>query len=104
MLRYFFISILLLFSAVRATEDPQGKRFSGDAEYLCWWANEASLPVPIVTTGSFSDSAPAAIGQPSTKVLFGEGSLNNGAQSGFRVTFSGAVDKELRYGIGVAGF
>jgi hypothetical protein len=41
-------------------------------EYLLWWFKQRNLG-PLVTTGSLSDTVPAALGQPNTHVFFGEG-------------------------------
>src|SRR5205814_810605 len=56
-----------------------------DAEYLLWWTKGAPLSTPLVTTGSLTDIPPGALGQPGTRVLFGDHSIGFGALSGLRV-------------------
>jgi hypothetical protein len=55
------------------------------ADYLLWWARQAHVAAPLVTTGSPLDPVPGALGQPHTAVLFGNQNLDFGAFSGFRV-------------------
>jgi len=63
------------------------------AEYLLWWTRGMSVP-PLVTggpAGSPRDRA-GVLGDPNTRVLFGDSSLNDGIRSGFRVRFGGWLD------------
>src|SRR5208283_6095108 len=46
------------------------------SDYLFWWSKNAPAPVPLVTTGSLADPIPGALGQPGTKVLFGDQTLD----------------------------
>jgi hypothetical protein len=55
------------------------------ADYLLWWVKSAPLSTPLVTTGSTDDLVPGALGQPQTKVLFGDSNVTYGAASGLRV-------------------
>lgn len=57
----------------------------GRANYLLWWTRGMNVP-PLATTGSVADPLPAALGQPDTRVLFGDGGLNDDARSGGRFT------------------
>jgi hypothetical protein len=56
-------------------------------DYLVWWMKGGDTP-PLVTTSPAGTAQTAAgvIGQPGTRVLFGEGELNNAARSGLRLT------------------
>jgi Putative beta barrel porin-7 (BBP7) len=76
----------------------------GSAEYLLWWSKNAPLHTPLVTTGSPTDPVPAALGQPGTKVLFGEHSIDNGGRSGFRVALRSWLGDEDAFGIEGTGF
>jgi hypothetical protein len=53
------------------------------ADYLLWAQSGMHVPV-LVTEGSPTDAHPGALGQPGTTDLFGGGTINNDAQSGFR--------------------
>lgn len=55
------------------------------ADYLLWWVKNGPLGVPLVTTGSLADAAPGALGQPGTRVLFGNNSIDYGTFSGMRI-------------------
>src|SRR5262245_7150744 len=44
-------------------------RFVG--EYLLWWTKNARVP-PLLTTGPTTDARPGALGQPFTKLLYGD--------------------------------
>jgi len=85
-------------------ESQPNIRLWADAEYLCWWSKNAPLPVAIATTGSSTDSAPAALGEPGTEVLFGNQSISNGALSGVRVAVRSWVDQKNDYGVELSGF
>ncbi len=60
------------------------------ADYLVWWTHAMDSP-PLATTGSATDTLPAALGQPGTRVLFG-GGLNDDARSGGRFTLGAWLD------------
>jgi hypothetical protein len=57
-----------LFPAVEAA----GPRWSLGAEYLIWWLRRGQAP-PILTTGP--DASQGVLGQPGTRVVFGDGRL-----------------------------
>ena len=44
-------------------------------EYLGWALRKSSIPVPLITSATFSDPIPGAIGQPGTRVLLGDQKL-----------------------------
>jgi hypothetical protein len=77
-------------------------RFWARGEYLLWWVKNTPTP-PLVTTGSSNDAFPGAIGQPSTRVLFG-GSADYGATSGGRFSLGGWLDCEHTIGLEASGF
>ena len=56
-----------------------------EVEYLGWTSKETSLPIPLVTTASFVDPIPGAIGQPNTRTLLGQQTLSSQWQNGFRI-------------------
>ncbi|HEX7376302.1 MAG TPA: BBP7 family outer membrane beta-barrel protein [Pirellulales bacterium] len=55
------------------------------ADALLWWTKSMPVSQPIVTTGSLADSAPGAIGQPGTKVLFGANNYSYNYVGGIRL-------------------
>jgi hypothetical protein len=71
-------------------DDRGSQRIWVGAEYLLWWINRGPINSPLVTTGSLTDIPPGALGQPGTRVLFGDQPFDYGALSGFRV--SGGID------------
>ncbi len=64
--------------------DPCALRVWLTADYLLWWTKGGPTSTPLVTTGSLNDVPPGALGQPGTRVLFGDHSTNYGALSGMR--------------------
>lgn len=68
-------------------------------DILMWWTKSAPMPQPIVTTGSASDSLPAALGQPGTQVLYGGNSVNFGLVSGLRLETGLWLDDERKFGL-----
>lgn len=81
-----------------------GIRLWLDGEYLYWWTKNAPLPVPLATSGSLSDSAPTALNQPRTTILYGNSSVENGSLSGFRVAARSWLATNPKYGIEGSGF
>jgi hypothetical protein len=83
-------------------------------EYLLWWVRNGPLPVPIVTTGNPSVgfdptlvntvNTAGAIGQPGTRVLFGDNPIRFPVASGGRLTLGCWVDCEDRLGFEGNGF
>jgi|KBSSwiStaDraftv2_1062776.scaffolds.fasta_scaffold40433_1 hypothetical protein len=53
-------------------------QFAMGAEALLWWFKDSPTPVPLVTDG--------LVGQPNTQVFLGGGSVNTGANPGFRIS------------------
>ena len=79
-------------------------RFWVGAEYLLWWIKNAPMPQPLVTTGSLDDDFPGAIGQPGTRVLFGESDIDFGAFSGGRLSAGYWLDCEHTCAFEASGF
>jgi hypothetical protein len=83
-------------------------------EYLMWWLKNAPLPVPLVTTGdprvgfdpNFVNTVntAGAIGQPGTRVLFGDHSIHSQGYSGMSLTLGGWVDPGEFFGVEGSGF
>ncbi len=71
--------------------EPWGPRSQPwfSAEYLLWWIKDGPVSTPLVTVGSLADTIPTALGQPNTRVLFGDNTLNYNAFSGMR--FQGGI-------------
>jgi hypothetical protein len=61
-------------------------RLVGQAEYLFWFTRRGHMP-PLVTTGDPADAIPGALGQPGTRVLFGD-SIDYGPFSGGRFSLA----------------
>lgn len=74
-------------------------------EYLCWWAKDGPLPLPVATT-STAPLTPLAgtIGAPGTQVLFGNTSQNFGGFNGGRATLGGWIDFERLLGLELSAF
>jgi hypothetical protein len=77
---------------------PEPPRFWLRSDYLVWWTKGAPLP-PLVTNGNPNDSAPGALGQPGTSVLYGDGSVGLGATSGWRLDVGGYIDAHETWGL-----
>lgn len=71
---------------------PYGRMWVS-AEYLLWWTRGMSVP-PLVTGGPAGTPRELAgvLGDPNTRILFGDTQLNDGVRSGFRVRFGGWLD------------
>lgn len=63
----------------------QSSTFQIEAAYLTWFIQKNPLPVPLVTSASFDDAIPGAIGQPHTHVLLGKEEIGMGWMQGFEV-------------------
>src|SRR5262249_35160460 len=75
---------------------PPGRVWIG-AEYLLWWARGAHIPALVTTTDSFGGFG--RLGDPSTRVLFGDQTIDRGARSGFRLTGGFWIDDCQLWGI-----
>lgn len=79
-----FISALWVIQPAYAQAPGLMTEFWIRSEYLGWKLAKSPLPLPLVTSASFSDSIPGAIGQPGTKVLLGNKSVDIRWQNGFK--------------------
>jgi len=85
-------------------------RFWARGEHLLWWVKDAPIPVPLVTTGDpnvgFGTGVPiaGALGQPGTRVLFGNSPVDLGTFSGLRLTAGAWLDDERTIGFEGSGF
>lgn len=55
-------------------------------EYLGWTLRKSPISIPLITSASFSDPIPGAIGQPGTRVLLGDQKIGMGWQNGFQLS------------------
>jgi hypothetical protein len=74
------------------------------ADYLFWWVKGAPLPQPLITAGSSSDTIPGALGQPNTRVLFGDRTVGFGPASGIRFGLGGWLDAQHLWALDADGF
>lgn len=78
---------------------PPGKIWAR-GEYLLWWLKGSPLP-PLVTLsvdGTPREEA-GVLGQPGTRVLFGNERVNDDERSGGRFTIGGWLDKRQKFGL-----
>ena len=84
---------------------PSAPKSWVDAEYLLWHIRSGPLPLPVLATGDPNAlPAPGAIGQPSTAVLLGNGSIGYGNASGLRVNLGSWIDCEGLFGVEATAF
>ncbi len=93
---------------------PAPSRMWAQADYLLWWLKNAPLPVPIVTTGDprvgfdptlvNTVNTAGAIGQPGTRILLGNDTVQFPAFSGIRFTAGAWIDDDQRLGLEGSGF
>jgi len=73
-------------------EGSTDARFWFNAEYLMWWTQGQSLPVPVLSTGPLDD--------PTTRILLGGSDpLHDELRHGARFTVGTFLDCEQRFGI-----
>jgi hypothetical protein len=97
-----------------AASSSPGYCLWAQADYLLWWVKAAPLPVPLVTTGDpavgfdptqvNTVNTAGAIGQPGTRVLLGDHSVDLPVSSGVRLTLGGWFDEDQRVGVEGSGF
>ncbi len=78
-------------------------RFWISGDFLLWFVKNGPLNVPLVTTGSTADANAGALGQPHTRVLFGDNTLDYGAIPGGRLEAGYWFGDASRWGV-EAGF
>ena len=71
-------------------------------EFLLWTLKDGDIP-PLVTTGSPSDPVEGALGQPGTRVLFGD-ELDYGSSDGARFTAGTWLDEYRTFGVELSYF
>ncbi|HXG12445.1 MAG TPA: BBP7 family outer membrane beta-barrel protein [Gemmataceae bacterium] len=69
------------------------------AEYLLWWVKDGPLPLPLVTVGDPADIDPGALGQPGTRILFGQRDLHYGSFAGGRLAVGSWLNKNRSIGL-----
>lgn len=72
---------------------PCRPAFWAEADFLQWWYRAGAIP-PLVTAGSALDPIPGALGEPGTRVLFGNGPGHAEWASGGRARVGGWVPGE----------
>jgi hypothetical protein len=81
----------------------RGPSVWASAEYLNWWIRPGPMRTSIVAAGDPLDPVPGAIGQPGTRVLFGNDDVDFGAMAGVRI-MAGAWFDNGRMGAEIGGF
>lgn len=77
----------------------QGPNAWFNVESLWWFAKPSKYPVPLVTKGSLSDSAPGVIGQRNTVVEAFPSDISWGTFHGIRTNMGMWLDEDSVYGI-----
>lgn len=77
------------------TEQANAPQFWLRGEYLGWTLKDNHLPVTLATFASLSDQIPGAIGQPGTKILLGNKTVDMGWQNGFQWVLGTAINEKL---------
>jgi hypothetical protein len=89
----------VLDSGEPARAGPAEARFLAGADYLMWWLREGRIPATLTTS---SQASGGLLGQPDTRVLYGDGRLRtrHGDQfAGVRVNFEYRFDADRNLGI-----
>jgi hypothetical protein len=73
-----------------------------NAEYMILFPKSAPLTAPLLTTGA--PISGGVLGNPTTRVLYGDGRISFDVASAFRATLGGLWGPEMRYGWEVIGF
>jgi Putative beta barrel porin-7 (BBP7) len=83
-----------------------GSRCWASLDYLLWWIKDGPVPGPLVTTGNpnVDGDLAGALGQSTTKVLFGGSNLDYGRFAGLRLTIGGWITPCQSCGIEVSAF
>lgn len=68
-------------------------------DYLLWTVKENPVPTPFVTTVSYDDPLPGALGQPGSHIKMGHTHFDMGWQNGFQIAANTWIGRESRFGI-----
>lgn len=79
--------------AAEELEAHRRQRLWVRSEFLLWFIKPASLP-PLVTTGSFTEARPGALGSTDTQILFGRDGMDYQDRTGGRFTVGRWLDDE----------
>lgn len=103
----FIIFVLLSFSGHVWTMEKNPREFfcgvkpeavlKVSATYLYWQMKDQPLNTPLVTSASYEDTIPGAIGQPHTQVLWGNGNIKIGHQHGFLINAILPYKRQLEF-------
>ncbi|WP_020468411.1 BBP7 family outer membrane beta-barrel protein [Zavarzinella formosa] len=89
---------------VTLRNDVGGPTWWVAADYLMWWTKGMPVNSPYVTTGSQSDPFAGSLDRPSTRVLYGDKSIDFGVRSGLRLQTGMWFDNEATFGAELVGF
>lgn len=73
-------------------------------DYLTAWIKNAPLRIPLVTTGSVTDTDPGALDEPGTIVLYGNRRVDFRMFQGVRLEVGRFLDDENRFSVDASGF
>ena len=83
---------------------PGGPKIWARSDYMMMWMKKGPNPVPLLTTGDPTvDANPGALGQSTTRVLFGGNSLDFGMTQGLRFTTGAWLNNDRTIGLEGAG-
>jgi hypothetical protein len=78
---------------------PEGRVWVS-AEYLLWWASGMSVPALVTASPNGTPrSAAGVLGDPRTRILYGDSDINDGIRGGFRLRFGAWFDNCQTCGI-----
>jgi hypothetical protein len=83
--------------------DPLSCHLFGRVEYLLWGIKSFQVPA-LITTGNADPAHAGILGQPDTKVLFGDSGIDGGLRSGLRAEVGWWFDMWCEEGVEVGGF
>ena len=69
------------------------ENFWVEGNYLLGWTKNEKIDVPLITRGSTADTVPGAIGQPGTKVVYGNEYIHFPRSQGVRAALRGYLDR-----------
>jgi hypothetical protein len=84
--------------------NPNPLRGWGSAEYLGWWVRGQHAPGPLVTTGDPASPSAGILIDGSTRVLYGDRTINYSAASGGRFTLGMWLGSDSVTGIELTAF